>query len=163
VLVSRVDPPCRGCRARNLYPTRQEGVRRRLPYRPSQWVSTSVAVPASTSVATAPATTSLVSPVRSSRRHVAVPAQSYRSPYSSPPSPHSSDPSPNSPLDKCLTPPSVKGPTSIAQQPSIAHGSSHIHTSTADTASKGKPISSILSSHTHMFDPSFAFAGTTVR
>jgi len=133
------------------------------PAVPPQWVSTSVAVPASTSAAVTPATTSLVSPVETSRPHAAVPAQSYPSPRSSPPSPsHSSDSSPNSSSDECPTPPSAEDPTSIAQQPSIAHGSSHIHTSTADTTLKGKPMSSISSSNTHMSDPSFAFAGPTV-
>jgi len=135
------------------------------PAVPPQWVSSSVAIPqavavavASTSAAAAavmPAATSLVSPTEASRSQVVVPAQSYPSPRSSPPSPsHSSDSSPNSSSDECPTPPSTEDPTAIAQQPSITHGSSHIHPQ-PQTNDKAKPISSIS-------DPSFAFAGPTV-
>jgi hypothetical protein len=133
------------------------------PAVPPQWVSTTVAVPsaASTSAAAMPAATSLVSPTEATRSQVVVPAQSYPSPRSSPPSPsHSSDSSPNSSSDECPTPPSTEDPTAIAQQPSITHGSSHIHPQ-SDTTLKAKPVSS-LSSSTSLSDPSFAFAGPTV-
>lgn len=121
------------------------------PAVPPQWVSSPVA----STPATAAPTASIPSPVEASRSQAVVPANnSYPSPQSSPPSPsHSDDSSPDS-SDECLTPPSAEDPTSIAQQPSIAHGSSHVHAN--DTTLKAKPVSSLHS------DPSFAFAGPTV-